>query len=448
MIHHPYRYLEQLASTEVDLLIEQALSVLENVGLAIQSDAACRALAQAGAAVDIYQNVRIPAAIARQLLAAAPSRWTWHARNPRRSVEVGGDRLLVAPGYGSPFVADLTGKRRPATLDDLRRFARLANQSEAMDVVGGLIVEPTDVPVEQRPAAVTQTLLTCSDKPIMGSVAGAEGARQSIDMARQAFGGTFPGPSIVGLININSPLRLDGRMAEAMLEYARIGQPILFTPGIMMGMTAPVTVAGALVQAFAELIGCVALAQALLPAAGVPVMIGLGGFGADLKTAGPGFGRPENALAIIHGAQIARRLRLPFRCSAAVTGAMGPDCRSGYERMMTALSAFNAGAHFALQGAGILDCINSMCYEQFVIDLEIWGYIRRLSQRPVLDAEHLAVEQIAGRPQDYLGLDHTLDHHREQLHTPQLDSDGSYDAWQQAGAPDVVRRTRKYLATW
>jgi trimethylamine--corrinoid protein Co-methyltransferase len=197
-----------------------------------------------------------------------------------------------------------------------------------------------------------------------------------------------------------------------------------------------VTAAGALAQAFAELLACVVLVEATRP--GAPVVIGTGGFGSDLRTGGPGFGRPENALGTILGAQLARRAGLPFRCSGAVTGSRLPDCRSGYERMMTALAAWSSGAHLCLQGAGTLDSINSMSYEQFLIDEEIWGYLRRLSQRPDVTRETLAVDLAASLPADFLGADHTVEHMAAEMAAVSLASPKPYDEWLSDGARDVV----------
>lgn len=443
MLIHPRVCTEQLASEDCAAIHDAALRILEETGLTVQSAEACRFLAEAGAQV-AGAKVRFPRDVAARLLKSSPERFTLHARNAERNVEVGGNRTLVSPGYGSAFVADRRGMRRNAVLDDFRKFALLAGWSEAIDITGGLLVEPLDVPPAFRPAEITRLLLACSDKPFLGSVAGAEGARDTLAMLRIALGSTAEKPAVMALINVNSPLRLDAGMADAMLEYVKAGQAVLLTPGILQGVTAPVTTAGALAQAFAELIGGAALAQAVRP--GAPVVIGLGGFGADLRTGGSGFGRPENALATITGAQMARRLGLPFRCSAAVTGSRLPDCRSGYERMMTAMAAWSAGAHVCLQAAGILDCINSMCFEQFLIDLEVWGYLRRLAERPRADPDRLALDVIASAGSDYLGHEHTLEHMRDDLYTPQLASPDTFDAWAAAGGEDVAALAAKKLA--
>ncbi|MGD9109759.1 MAG: trimethylamine methyltransferase family protein, partial [Phycisphaerales bacterium] len=374
----------------------------------------------------------------REYLNLVPVEWPLYARNPERNVQVGGKIMLVVPGYGSPFISDSDGRRRNANLKDLENFVLMACNSPEIDVTGGLLVEPNDISLNVRPLEVTRILVTNSDKPFMGSVAGKEGAKESIEIARIVFGDIESKPCMIGLININSPLRLGSQMAEALIEYVNASQPVLLTPGILMAMTAPVTVVGAMVQAYAELLGCIVATQVLKP--GVPVVAGIGGFGSDLRNCGPGFGRPENALGIQLGAEIARRLKIPFRCSAAVTGSRRPDCRSGYERMMTALTAYNAGAHFCLQAAGILDSIKMMSYEQYVIDLEIWAYIKRFAKSTKVDTESLAVDVIKDNANGLLSHDHTIKHMRDQLYAPALAVPDSYEDWWASNGPDAVAR--------
>ena len=437
MIRHPLRRLEQIGPEECEAIHGTALRILERVGLVLQSEAACRAVREIGATVDEHdRRVRFPAHVVEKAVAIAPRRFTLYGRSPARAVELGTDALLVFPGYGSASVADPKGVRRPATMADFRAFASLAWRSDCIDITGGLLVEPLDVPPALRPLELTYALMSFSDKPFFGSAAGAQGARESLALARIAFPDAEHRPVMLGLVNVNSPLRLDAIMAGALVEYARAAQPVLLTPGIMMGVTAPVTTSGALAQAFAELLGCVAVVQAIRP--GAPVMIGTGGFGSDLRSGGPGFGRPENALGTLIGAQLARRVGLPFRCSGAVTGSRLPDCRSGYERMMTAMAAWSAGAHLCLQGAGTLDSIASMSFEQFALDVEIWGYVKRLASRPGTDPASLALDVVTSLPEDYLALEHTVDNLRHELHVPTLAPPWPYEEWVAAGAPDAT----------
>jgi trimethylamine---corrinoid protein Co-methyltransferase len=443
MILHPRRCIDPLDPAQCEAVYAAALRILDETGIAVLSGDSRDLLEGAGARVRDDRALLSPHIVERAV-SQAPRRFVVHARNPERSVELGADALLVSPGYGSPSVADVQGKRREATLADFDAFAALAGRSDCIDVTGGLLVEPLDVPAALRPLEITRSLLLHSDKPFLGSVDGAEGARTSIETAQCVFGDISQRTVMIGLVNVNSPLRLDTRMAAALLEYARGGQAVLLTPGILMGVTAPVTAAGAAAQALAELLACVTLVQAARP--GAPVIIGTGGFGSDLRTGGPGFGRPENALGTLLGAQLARRVGLPFRCSGAVTGSRLPDCRSGYERMMTAMAAWSAGVHLCLPGAGTLDCINSMSFEQFVIDTEIWTYLKRVASRTDVGDESLAVDLIGTVPQDYLGSDHTLQHMAAEIAPVMLATPKPYDEWRADGAQDVVSLAARRFA--
>jgi trimethylamine--corrinoid protein Co-methyltransferase len=448
MIQHPLQYSQKLDSQSLETIIQAALDILQTKGLFIQSSEACEKLAQAGAGVNCdTHHVFFPADMVLHHCSKAPSQWTLHARNPKKDVTIGGPNLVIAPGYGSAFVADIQGRRREATMTDFENLALMSYASDTIDITGGLLVEPNDISPDLRPLEITQALIRNSDKPFMGSVAGRQGAAESLEMARIVFGDIENKPCLFGLVNINSPLRLDKHMAEALITYANAGQPVLLTPGIMMGINAPVTLVGAITQALAELLGCVTLVQVLRPAC--PVIVGLGGVGSDLRNGGTGFGRPENALGIQLGAQIARHLKLPFRCSAAVTGSRRPDCRSGYERMMTAITAYNAGAHFCLQAAGILDSINMMSFEQYVIDIEIWSYIKRFAQSVVVNDETIGLDVIDFQTESYLANEHTIKHMRDQILTPALTTPDSYEQWWASDAKDVVsnayQRVRQIL---
>jgi trimethylamine--corrinoid protein Co-methyltransferase len=164
-----------------------------------------------------------------------------------------------------------------------------------------------------------------------------------------------------------------------------------------------------------------------------------------MRTGGSGFGRPENALGTLCGAQIARSLGLPFRCSGGVTGSMLADARAGSESMMTALAAWSGGANLCLQAAGTLDNINAMSREKFLMDAEIWSAIRRMGRREGAGIEEIALEEILSRPESYITADHTLAHHRESLHSPPLSRAETYEGWLAAGGRDLAALARESL---
>ena len=168
--------------------------------------------------------MRIPRGLARQLCTTAPSRFTQHARNPERNVEIGGRNLVLAPVYGPPFVRDLEGGRRYATIADFQNFVKLGQMSKWLHHSGGTVCEPTDVPVNKRHLDMLLAHMTLSRQALHGLGHRAQSrAADLVEMSKILFGADFVEDNTVmtSLININSPLTFDGIMMGAMEEYAR-----------------------------------------------------------------------------------------------------------------------------------------------------------------------------------------------------------------------------------
>eukprot|EP01036_Dinobryon_divergens_P020272 gene20272-27776_t len=162
----------------------------------------------------------------REILKTAPATFTQHARNPAKSVEIGGKSVVFSPAYGSPFVMDLDRGRRFGTIEDFRNFIKLAQSSPNFHHSGGTICEPTDVAVNKRHLDMLHAHMTLSDKPFMGSVTAPERAADSVAMAKILFGDAFVHQNTVmtSLININSPMTFDGIMMGALEVYAQANQ--------------------------------------------------------------------------------------------------------------------------------------------------------------------------------------------------------------------------------
>ncbi len=132
-----------------------------------------------------------PKGLCRELLKTAPKEFTQHARNPERSVQIGGKATVFAPVYGPPFVRDLEGNRRYATIEDFRNFVKLAYMAPSIHHSGGTVCEPVDVPVNKRHLDMVYSHIKYSDKPFMGSVTAPERAEDTVAMAKFVFGDEF-----------------------------------------------------------------------------------------------------------------------------------------------------------------------------------------------------------------------------------------------------------------
>ena len=168
---------EILSDEGLALLEYNADTILETAGIDFKDHpSALRLLADAGADV-AGQRVRFPRGMCRKIVSEnAPSAFVQHARNPARSVTIGGNATVFAPNYGSPFVHDLEGGRRYATLTDFQNFVKLAYSSPSIHHSGGTVCEPVDVAVNKRHLDMVYAHLRYSDKPFMGSVTAPERA--------------------------------------------------------------------------------------------------------------------------------------------------------------------------------------------------------------------------------------------------------------------------------
>ena len=238
--------LDVLNDEALEIIEANAEIVLEEIGVNfVEYPRALERWREAGAHVD-GERVRLPKGLARKLCSTAPAQFTQHARNPERSVVIGGRNLVLAPVYGPPFVHDVNGGRRYATMEDFQKFVKLGYMSKWLHHSGGTVCEPTDLPVNKRHLDMLYAHMSLSDKPYMGSVTEESRALDSIEMSKILFGADFVDQNAVmtSLININSPLTFDPIMLGALENYAAAGQACIISPFIVGGAMAPVSVAG------------------------------------------------------------------------------------------------------------------------------------------------------------------------------------------------------------
>ena len=263
-----------LSDEGLALIEENSETILEEIGIDFREDAeALELFKDAGADID-GERVRFPRGLARHLVSTAPSTFTQLARNPERSVEMGGRNLVFAPVYGPPFIYDIENGRRYAQLEDFQNIVKLAYMTPSMHHSGGTVCEPVDVPVNKRHLDMVYAHMRYSDKPFMGSVTHPERAADSVEMAKILFGADVVDTQtvMVSLINANSPMTFDATMLGALKVYARANQGNLVTPFILAGAMAPVSLAGTMAQTLAEALAGMALVQLCRP--GAPVIFG------------------------------------------------------------------------------------------------------------------------------------------------------------------------------
>jgi trimethylamine--corrinoid protein Co-methyltransferase len=437
------RPFEVLDEEGLSLIEANADIILQEVGVEVRGDPdALALLAGAGADVD-GERVRFPRGMCRSIVqASAPREFVQHARNPARSVRIGGDATVFAPAYGSPFVRDLDNGRRYGTIEDFRNFVKLAYWSPFLHHSGGTVCEPVDLPVNKRHLDMVDAHLRYSDKPFMGSVTAPARARDTVEMARIAFGEGYLDDHAVllSLINASSPLVWDGGMLGAARAYAEANQATLITPFILAGAMAPVTAAGVCAQTLAEALAGMAYVQLVRP--GAPVVFGSFASSVSMQSGAPTFGTPEPALVLYAMAALARRLGVPFRSGGSLCASKVADAQAAYESAATLQPTVLAGVNFVLHAAGWLEGGLTMGYEKFVLDADQCGMMGVFVNGVDLSPNGQALDAIRenGPGVHYLGAAHTLANFETAFYRSELADNNSFEQWTEDGSLDAAQR--------
>ena len=439
---------EVLNEEALEIIEHNADTILEEIGLEFRDDPeALEILKENGCDVQ-GQLVRFPRGLCRQLIVEhAPSMITQHARNPNRTVEIGGANAVFAPVYGPPFVRDLEGNRRYGTIEDFRNFVKLAYMLPSLHHSGGTVCEPCDIPVNKRHLDMIYSHMRYSDKPFMGSVTAPERAQDSVDMASILFGEEFVQNNtvMISLINANSPMVWDDTMLGALKVYARNNQACITAPFILAGAMSPCTVAGTITQTLAEAMAGMAFAQMVRK--GAPVVFGSFASSMSMQSGAPTFGTPEPAMVLYGVGQLARRLGVPFRSGGSLCGSKVPDAQAAFESANTIMPTLLGGVNFCLHAAGWLEGGLVSSYEKLVMDADQLGMLHVMAKGVDMSENGQAMNAIreVGPGNHYLGASHTQDNFETAFFRSSVADNNSFEQWELDGSLDTPRRANKLV---
>lgn len=435
--------LELLDDAGLSAIEENAEIIMSEIGVAFQETPEALDLwRDAGATIRDGDVVTFPRGLCREIVQAnAPAEFVQHARNPERSVRIGGNTTVFAPNYGSPFVTDLDRGRRYATLEDFENVVKLVYLLPHLHHSGGTVCEPVDVPVNKRHLDMMYAHLRYSDKPVMGSVTEPERAADSVELARLAFGGDLEDRTVLtSLINASSPLRWDATMLGAATVYARANQACIMSPFILAGAMSPVTVAGLAAQALAEALTGMAYCQLVRP--GAPVIFGTFASSMSMATGAPTFGTPEAGQAIAVMAALSRRLGVPFRSGGQFTSSKAPDAQAAYESASTLLPTVLSGVNFVLHAAGWIEGGLALSYEKLIMDADQLGMMEVYARGIDVSDDGQAMHAFRTNPpgQHFLGNEHTLAHFENAFYRSSIADNNSYEQWSEEGSLTAAQR--------
>lgn len=261
--------LRALDSEQLDRLHDGALRILEKTGLQIQGEFLLRALADAGCKVD-FADCRAwfkPDLVEKQV-AAQRDRYKMvrsslsypFCRDLRTDRIAASETFTVDYGFATPWIYDYPqGRYRKPTAQDQVDMIKLGEALPSVAAVNApLICGDFDSRIEIIES--TRLLLLNTTKPgWVGTSSGRE-VKYLAELAALAAGGdkrllkTEP-PIFVAAYCTTSPLKLDKRSCGVLEEALKYGFPVNFAPMPILGATSPITPAGSVVVAAAEILG-------------------------------------------------------------------------------------------------------------------------------------------------------------------------------------------------
>ena len=448
-LRNPYPPLELLSADQLEAIHGASLTVLEEIGINFLLPEARQILKQAGADVDADRSssrVRFDRQLILDAIKTAPSEFTLHARNPAHDLVFGGNIINISMVSSPPNATDIERGRRTGNYADYCDFLKLAQSLNIVALTSGHPVEPVDIDPPIRHLDASLAMIEFTDKCFRGYALGRQRILDSIEMARISRGISHEQllrePSLITIVNANSPLQYDTPMLWGMIEMGKRHQPVVITPFTLAGAMAPVTIAGALVQQNAEALAGIAFMQLLSP--GAPVLYGGFTSNVDMKTGSPAFGTPENAQATLIGGQLARRYGVPYR-SSNVNASNAPDAQAVYESQMSIWPAMMGHANFLHHGLGWLEGGLAASFEKVIIDAEMLQAMAEFMQPLAVTEDDLALEAIrdVGPGGHYFGTAHTLARYETAFYRPMLSDWRNYETWAEAGSLSATQRAQQ-----
>ncbi|MET1416450.1 trimethylamine methyltransferase family protein [Roseibium sp. HPY-6] len=441
-----YRPLDE---TELHRIYQTALDLLAKLGMGEVPERLKNDLLAAGAQPADGDRVVFPEELVKSAIDQAAKTFTFHGREDKRSIVVGGDRVYFGTGGAAVQTLDLeSGLYRPSTLEDLHNFTRMQDVLQNVSWFTRCCVA-TDVPETfDLDVNTVYALLKNTTKPVATSFTLPEHVNPIVGMLDIAAGG--PGefakrPFLKAHISpVISPLRYGEDAVGVVYECIRHNIPMSCITAAQAGATAPATLAGFLVQSLAETLASLVMVHAISP--GFPMIFSNWPLVIDLRTGAFSGGGGETAVLNAASAQLTNWLGLPSGVASSMTDAKAIDAQAGVEKGITSLAAALAGGNLIYESSGMTASLLGASFEAFVLDDEMhsltYRALRGIEVTPDTLAFDAICEAVLGEGH-FLGGQNTYQAMERDYFYPSLADRDEPRTWAQNGARHAWDRARE-----
>ena len=439
--------LQYLSEEQMHDIHSAALDILQDCGTLIHHEKSLELLREAGAYVKDDRRVFIPSGLVEWAIRSAPSRVTVYDRNGKPSMLLEGRNVYYGTGSDCPNLLDsFTGKRREFLSGDVEDAVRLVDALPNIDFSMSMGLAP-DFPSELQYQYKYAIMIRNSTKPQVITAADKISLNDIADIAAAVVGGREElsrKPVFVLYDEPTSPLVHINEAMEKLLFMAENNLPTNYSPGIMAGGTSPVTMAGAITQANAEILTGLVIHQ--LKNSGAPFIFGAGMSPMDMQSMQPTYSSPEAMITQAGLCQIGRCLYdLPTWGFGGCSVSKLVDEQAVNEAATYIMMSGWMGTNL-VHDVGYLEFGLTYSFDLLVLCDEFIGQIRRMMEGIRVDKEYLAVDCIkrVGPGGHFLDDDHTLDHFKENWQ-PDLTNRKTHEDWNSQGAKSMGQLAKEKI---
>ena len=427
-----------LSQRQIEQVHDQVMRLLEDGGSRVLCPEALEILATAGCDVSDSERVRIPARLVDDALQKAPQAITVYDRNGAIALRLEQDACYYGNGSDCVHTIDLdTGERRLCMKQDVADLARFCDALPNMDFVMSFGIA-NDAPCGKSFVHQYETMLLNTTKPVVVTGHGRNDMIAMAQMAACTLGSAaevHDKPSLILYSEPLSPLVHTDMGLSKVLVCCEWDIPFIYIGSPMLGASGPVTLEGTLVQAVAESLAGLVIAQNKKP--GAKFIFGGDASAMDMRHSVYSYGAPELNLLNAALADMAHHYRLPFFCIAGATDAKSLDAQAGSEY---ALSIFNATLNGCnlIHDCGYLESGLTSSFESLLFADEIVA-MTKFMLKPLDFANNVPLETMirVGPAGTFLTEEHTTRFFRDTLWFPRFMNRENYDAWKAHAHADI-----------
>jgi trimethylamine---corrinoid protein Co-methyltransferase len=432
--------LKVLPDADLEKIHNASLQILTNTGISLSDPVGVELLTSAGA-IFSRGRVFIPPELVSQALEDCPSRVNISGRDGKTFTI--GDGTLGWHNLGGArdvYEPELK-KKRPAQIWDVQAAARLLDALPSATTVTPFFT-PQDVPGHTMSLAMYRYSLPFTKKPLQGP--GVQNAQEVYYMVRMAEVIGKPEENLTLSVSPISPLRFPDDAVQSIIAIARAGVPFGSLPCPTAGTTAPITLAGSIVQQNAEVLASIVLAQISKPE--LPVIYCGRLAMMEPHTGLSVWGGMETGLAAAATVQMAHFYNLPVNVYGFSTNSHHFEIQNGFERAVNALLPALAGAD-ELSGIGEMEAGVMGSFAQMVVDDEIAAGIERVLRGIVVDEDTLGIrviDAVINEMGNFLIEPHTSKYLRKgEMYVTRLAERGTWETWERKGFQDMADRAQQ-----